>query len=136
MAPSCYGSGMDAARLSLFIGPAIAHHRHELGVGGPTLQKRQGKASPAGFYRQEGRVVPTRWGRVCFQAPLRDPHIGTLLEIEQALGIRFGTLIATAQVLHDEHEAAVVQGMAETKLSRDDLIAQIRAGEWRATTSA
>lgn len=128
--------GMDARRLALFIGPAIAHARHEQGVGGPTLQKRRNRASPAGFYRQEGRVVQTPWGRICFAATLPDPHIGTLLGVEEALGVPYGSLIQTAQVLAVEHDAAVTRGMAETQLDRDTFIAQVRVGQWRATTSA
>lgn len=127
---------MDAARLSLFIGPAIAVARADQQVGGPTLQKRRQRASPAGFYRQEGRVIPTTWGRVCFQAPLKDPHVGTLLGVEEALGIPYGSLIETAKLLHDEHERAIAQGMAATGLDRDTFIAQVRVGQWRATTSA
>lgn len=127
---------MDAARLSLFIGPAITITRTEQRVGGPTLQKLRNRASPAGFYRQEGRVVATRWGRVCFAAPLQNPHINTLLGVEEALGVPYGTIIQTAQALIVEHDQAVAQGMAETKLDRDAFIQQVRTGRWAPTTLA
>lgn len=127
---------MSAKRLSLFIGPAITLHRQQQQMGGPAVQKARGQgSSPSGFYRREGRIVETPWGRLCFAAPLKQPHIATVLEIEEVLGLPFGTLIATAGELAREHDEAVAKATAELRVSKEVLMERARGGEWALPTS-
>ena len=119
-----------------FLGAALRLRRHNLKLRSAdvdhAIRSQSGRA--CSVLRYEAPVVESVFGRVCYGAPCMDPNIKMMVRLAQALNWTVPAWIAAAEDLHAQHEAAVARAALEQGLGRDELVAALKAGQWRSPT--
>lgn len=115
------------ASIDLFVPCAIRVLRQESGLTGTVVQERLGVSGKSGFYRTEGRIVQTKWGRVCFTRPA-SITLDRLVKIAEVLESTPEEVFAVARELHAEHEDAIARGCRHFGVDREAFIQHVRGG--------
>lgn len=95
------------------------------------MQRRLGTRGKAGFYRREGTIVQTVYGRLCFT---RKPRltVDALSAVADAMGEFPEAFWAEARALREEHDATVARACSSLGVNKDTFASQVAAGKHRA----